>query len=68
MGDCDDRKKMITRMAGITGMQVWMTGLTGVTRIAVMTKTKRLTGMTRMAGMTWMAGMMGMQAWMTGLT
>ena len=70
-------------MAGMTGMQIWMTGLTGMTRIAVMTKTTMLTGMTGVTGVirmttvngltvitrtTGIVEMTAMQVWETGMT
>ena len=39
----------MTRTAGMTGMQVWLTAITGMTRITGMIETTKLTGMTRMA-------------------
>ena len=39
-------------MAGMTGMQVWMTCLTRMTTITGMTKTQRFPGMTAMIRMT----------------
>ena len=35
---------VMTRMAGMTGMQVWMTGLTRMTRIIGMTRHKGFLG------------------------
>ena len=44
-------------MAGMTGMQVWMTGLTRMTTITGMTKTQRFPGMTAMIRMTTVNGL-----------
>ena len=49
-----------TRMAGKTGMQVWMTEMTGMTRISWLTKTTKLIGMPGVTGITWMKTVNGM--------
>ena len=49
-----------TRMAGKKGMQVWMTEMTGMTRISWLTKTTKLIGMPGVTGITWMKTVNGM--------
>ena len=60
----------MTRMAGMTGRQVWLNGITEMNRITAMIKTTKLTGMTRMPtvnGLTVMIRTTRM-AGMTGIT